>query len=322
LASETYYQNSGKFIPGNRRPKGRIAGAPHCCNPRPSPNEIDRAIGKALTKNNPNRKKAWTCSSMDTAKLGLKNLIFNHHTRASFSRIGISHRHDLGVAADYACWRVLFSTVNMMPVKDARHLRLKRHREVQWFECTALNEARLHQLALFATEATSRTSRFLQRWRNTDYLAVRYGRVENKEEIDHIKKYCKIYISSEAFFAAGVTPEQLLEDVQRREKYALKRSKIKGTWEHEKAKQLGQHLKRIQYQEKKERQERKERSEKARKKQENKDQERIQANEILSEYAAHYGHLLNHDQVLQKCIEEQPHFAHIFKELLNRRSRN
>lgn len=178
----------------NNRPKGRPKGALSCNNPHIDFKEVRKRARRYLGKG------AFFGETMEKAINNSGRVVNSNHTSAIHKTLGYGYRTRIGIERDIAAWIVLFSTVNFTAIGDKN-----------WFKCF-VNLGRVDEMATFLS--LSRGSRFLDLYRKTDLLRVRYKKNKLKPE----QKHCEIFISRKAFELAGITRHQLDSEIERKQR--------------------------------------------------------------------------------------------------------
>ena len=212
------------IVKTNNRPRGRTAGALECNVPDISYKDVRKSCSQFLNKNGNNFKFGAT---IEGAIANVHQIVHSEHVRA-IHRSEYSHRTKYGINRDIAAWIVLLSTVHLTASGNDK-----------WFRC-AVNLEGLNDLVGYLS--LSRASRFLDFYRWTDLLKVKYKQSNQSEQ-----KYCEIYISREAFYLAGVTPLELDEEIERKRKNDATKLARAGTRVAEEARAAGKKINREMY---------------------------------------------------------------------------
>ena len=207
----------------SKRPRGRTAGALPCNNPHINFKDVKKRVRRYVGK------KAYFGDVMERAINNCSKVVKSNHTNAIHQSLGYEYRTRLGVERDIAAWIVLFSTVNLTAVSDRN-----------WFKCF-VNLQRVEEMAAYLS--LSRGSRFLELYRKTDLLRVKYRKSNRNKE----RKYCEIFISRKAFELAGVTRSELDGEIERKERNDLKRLAVPHSVENENARALSKKANRHLY---------------------------------------------------------------------------
>lgn len=210
----------------NRRPKGRTKGALPCNNPHIDFKDVRKRARQYVGG------KAFYGPVMERAINNSHKVVKSNHTNAIHQSLGYGYRTRLGLERDISAWIVLFSTVNLTSTGDRN-----------WFKCY-VNLQRVEEMAAYLS--LSRGSRFLDLYRKTDLLRVKYRRSNRNLE----RKYCEIFISRRAFELAGVSGKDLDLEIERKKKNDFKRLTKQNTSEYETArafaKKANRHLYSVQ----------------------------------------------------------------------------